>query len=138
MTWTLDTPTPTLDKEAPPVFLDGSNQPMPADDPSSRRFTQTATLWRATPDGYGGYTFAYPELINCRWEERSELLPGSDTEISRAIVYPDIAVAPEDYLFLGSSAAVTPVGLVGAFRVRSFSRIPNLRNLSTVLKCWLV
>lgn len=137
MTWLLDNSTPTLDAGIY-VFLDGSNQPMPTDDPSRRHFAQTATLWRTTPDGYGGYSFAYPTLINCRWEDRSELLPGSDTEISRAVVYPEVAVSPEDYLFLGSSDALTPVGLSGVYRVKSFSRIPNLRNLSTILKCWLI
>lgn len=135
--WPLDGSIPTLDVSniAP---LDGSNQPMPAPDPSHRHFGQTATLWRTTPDGFGGYSFAYPELINCRWEDRTELIPGSSTESSSAVVYPEVEVSPEDYLFLGSSVSLNPTTVAGARRIRAFNKIPNLRNLKTVYKCWLI
>lgn len=137
MSWLLDGNVPTLDVDAI-APLDGSNQPMPAEDPSHRHFGQTATLWRTTPDGFGGYSFAYPELINCRWEDRTELIPGSSTEASSAIVYPEVEVSSEDYLFLGSSATLNPTTVIGARRVRAFNKIPNLRNLKTVYKCWLL
>lgn len=137
MSWLLDGPVPTLDAgvTAP---LDGSNQPVPAQDAQSRKYAQVATLWRTVPDGFGGYVFSYPELVNCRWEDRSELIPGSSTEASSAVVYPEVEISPEDYLFLGSTAEVNPALIAGACRVRAFSKIPNLRNLKTIFKCWLV
>lgn len=136
MSWLLDTPVPTLDTSTL-ATLDGENFPMAAQETTHRHFGQTATLWRTTPDGFGGYSFAYPELVNCRWEERAELIPGSSTEASSAVVYPEVEVSTEDYLFLGSSNLLDPTTLLGARRVRASSRIPNLRNLKTVHKCWL-
>lgn len=102
-----------------------------------RHLTQTATRWQTTPDGFGGFSFSPPQQIKCRWEQRSELLPGSTVEVSKAIVYVDRDVYPEDYLILGSSAAANPISL-GALKVKEFSKIPDLRNLETVRKCWLI
>lgn len=134
--WLLDGQIPLLDSGSL-TSLDGGNNPVPASDPSHRHFSQVATIWRTTPDGFGGYSFAYPELINCRWEDKAELIPGSATEASSAVVYPESEVSAEDYLYLGSSGELSPTSVVGARRVRAFSRIPNLRNLKTIYKCWL-
>lgn len=96
---------------------------------------QAATLWGATPDGYGGYTFGAPTAVLCRWEERSELLPNS-TEMAKAVVYVDQDISVEDYLVLGTTTEVSPL-VAGASRVREFKKVPDLRNLQALRKVWL-
>lgn len=96
---------------------------------------QDATLWTAAPDGYGGYTYGSPTAIKCRWEDRTELIPGS-VEMSKAVAFVSIDLSPEDYILLGTSVASNPT-TVGASRVRSFNKIPDLRNLNVLRKVWL-
>ena len=100
------------------------------------RLPHKATLWRTVPDGFGGYVFASPEIIDCRWVQKIELIPGSGTELSAGIVYTDTDVTVEDYLLLGESTSLTPSGL-GASRVRMFSKIPSLRDLTATRKSWI-
>lgn len=102
------------------------------------RFPQTATLWRVTPDGFGGYTFAAPVTFSCRWEDRFELLPGSSTETSRAIIYSQTDMTPEDRVYLGTSALSDPSSLAGVQTVKAFQKIPDLRNLKALHKSWLI
>lgn len=96
---------------------------------------QTATWWSATSNGFGGYNFGLPIPIKCRWEESSELLPGT-TKISKAVVYVDRDISVEDYLFLGTSSSSTP-DAVGALRVQEFKKVPDLRSLEALRKAWL-
>ena len=96
---------------------------------------QVATVWTATPNGFGGYTYSAPIPVMCRWEERSELLPGS-SEMAKAVVYLDTEVSPEDYIILGASTSSTP-HTAGASRIRVFKKVPDLRNLETLKKVWL-
>lgn len=94
---------------------------------------QTATIWTATPNGFGGYTFAAPVTTPARWEDRSELIPET-SEVSRGVVFLGVDVSPEDYLYQGTSAALTPPG--DAIRVRGFKKTPDLRNLRALRKVW--
>lgn len=96
---------------------------------------QIATLWTATSDGFGGFSFGAPTEIKCRWEEKSEQLPGS-TELSRAVIYVDQDMSVEDHLLLGASTSTTPSD-IGAQRIRAFKKIPDLRSLETLRKVWL-
>lgn len=99
---------------------------------------QDATLWRTTPDGLGGYTFAAPIKAMCRWENKEELLPGSDTVVSKAVVYLSVDATTEDYICLGKNTSSDPTTVVGAHRIASYKRIPSLRNLEILRKGWLV
>lgn len=100
------------------------------------RLPHKATLWRSAPDGFGGYVFSAPIIIDCRWVQKIELIPGSGTELSSGVVYTSVDVSVEDYLFLGESSASTPTNL-SASRVRMFSKIPSLRDLTATRKCWV-
>ena len=102
------------------------------------RYNQTATLWRATPDGFGGFTFTAPIALQVRWVDKVELIPGSASILSKAVVYVPVDVSLEDFLFLGESDALTPVGVAGAYKVVMFSKIPDLRNLNANRKAWLI
>ena len=95
---------------------------------------QDAVLFvRGAPDGMGGYAFAAPVQIKCRWEDTSELFinPTGQQETSRAKVYVDRDVAVGDYLWLGTVAQLPGSygveHLHGCFRVRSFSKLPNMK-----------
>ncbi len=96
---------------------------------------QDATVWSATPDGFGGYSFGAPTAIKCRWEEKAELIPGS-TEASKAVVFLPSDISVEDYIFLGTTVSTTPT-TIGAHRVQAFKKVPDLRSLEVVRKAWL-
>lgn len=98
---------------------------------------QVVTIWRATPDGLGGYIFAAPITANCRWEDNTVLLPTSNTEVSKATVYLDVDVNVEDYVQLGTHIALDPVS-VGALQVRAFKKVPDLRTMNSLRKAWLI
>lgn len=101
-------------------------------------FIHNATIWRSTPDGMGGYSFSAPIKAACRWEERTELIPGSETIVSKAIAYLNVDVTVEDYIYPGKTTSADPTAVVGACRVAGYKKIPNLRNLETLRKAWLV
>lgn len=73
----------------------------------TRTCRQTAVYWQApTPDGYGGFEFdsAYPQEIDCRWEQRVELIKTSagEEKVSRARVFLTQDVEEGGFLFLGT------------------------------------
>ena len=97
---------------------------------------QVATVWGATPNGFGGYAFAAPITMKCRWEDKMELIPGS-TELSRAVVFVESNISPEDYIFLGDATnQIDPIA-AGGSRVIRFGKVPDLRTLHTLRKVWL-
>ena len=72
----------------------------------AKRLTQTAVYW-ANPvnDGYGKYTFDDPIEINCRWEDKLQVLtegPNDEKLISRSIVFVDRVMKINEVLWLGS------------------------------------
>ena len=94
---------------------------------------QTAMYW-STPssDGYGGYTFANPVELDCRWEDRVEKFigPSGEDEISSSVVFLEQDVVLGGYLFLGDendldSAAISPYDVDGAKEIRSFRKTPD-------------
>jgi hypothetical protein len=102
-------------------------------------YKQAATLWVTTPNGFGGYEFATPVALNCRWEEKTELVPTSTDIISRAIIYmdTDITVKVGDHLFLDISTAASPVGL-NVYKVAGVYKSTDLRSMSHIYKVWLI
>lgn len=106
----------------------------------TRNHNQTITIWRATADSYGGFTFAAPELSAGRWEDRREVFvtPQGSEEVSRAIVYLETDVAVDDFLVLDDhSGQGNPVMVPGALPVRQFLKTPSLRSLQSERKAIL-
>lgn len=103
----------------------------------SRMRKQTAVYWPSpVSDGRGGYTYGDAVEIVVRWEDIHEVFLSVDGEevVSNARVYVDRVVDELGFLFLGeltdldSSALADPMLADGAFSIRKFEVLPNLRN----------
>ena len=96
------------------------------------------THWTTIPDGYGGFTFSAPVVLEGKWEDIAELFTNEngETETSEAIVYLDTDVSNGDYLFQGESEQVDPTS-VSSHRVKRFRRVTDIRRASTERKAWL-
>ena len=95
----------------------------------ARNRRQDATLWTLTGSTgvYAEPVYAVPVAIKVRWEERDELFLNSagEKEVASDVVYLGIDVKGGDFLFLGTSAAATPVD--AAKVVNDFRKTPDLR-----------
>ncbi len=105
-------------------------------------FFDKVTHWVATPNGFGGYTFALPTILDGRWEFKSEKFLSDDGKetISKAIVYLSADVLTEDYLMLGETSEADPTNLTDgklAYQVGGFDKTPDLRSLSFCRKAYL-
>jgi hypothetical protein len=81
----------------------------------------TATYWApATPDGFGGITYASPTTFLCRWQDVTDNFQDTEGEefISDAIVYTTSELADNGWLYLGTSAQGDPQDQAGAHRIR--------------------
>lgn len=96
-----------------------------------RNLKQKATRWVLTPDGFGGWTYSIPTVLTCRWEQRQKMFrdPFGEEVVSNALVYLDGDVDVGDYLWQGETTTADPTTLAGAFRVRQFNRLTDLRNI---------
>lgn len=94
----------------------------------SSLLNQTITYWSVTPDGYGGYTFGTPVQILGRWEDKVEAFvnPTGVQQYSQAVVYTETDLAPEGYVFLGTSVASDPTTVSGAQRILDYAKTPDL------------
>jgi hypothetical protein len=98
---------------------------------TTNRLLQKATYWApGAPDGFGGQTFASPQTINVRWEDRVQLFVDDFGEEvrSRAVVFTEVDILTDGYLFLGESNASDPTTVEGSYLIRQFRKIPNLGN----------
>lgn len=107
----------------------------------TRHLKDTITHWPvAGSDGYGGFTFGSAVALSARWEERSELFitPSGEEEVSAVIAYTSTNIAIGDYLANGDETATAdPSGVSGAYRVRQYSKVPDLRSLNSIRKSFL-
>ena len=90
---------------------------------------QTATHWAVTGvDKFNNPTFGTPEELNCRWEERTELIqtPDGQQKPSRARIFLEDDIVVGDYLFLGISSETDPRTVPNAYRILDFRKIPGL------------
>lgn len=96
-----------------------------------RNLQAVITHWTSTRT-FSGMTFSSPVIMRARWETVRKLFrgPTGDQEMSDAQVMVENSVAVGDYIFLGESTATDPRPLDGAFEVRSYSEMPNLRNVT--------
>lgn len=104
--------------------------------------TQKATWWsRGDPDGYGGYTFSYPKVIDVRWEDKAVQLlsPTGEERISRSIVWVKETdnVKIGDFLYLGQTAEADPTKLAGAYEVQEVRRTPSVDGKKIEVRCFL-
>lgn len=101
------------------------------------RLNQVATYWESQePNGFGGRLTGPATPIKCRWEDKSVRYAGRldhQEEISKAVVFVDREMNVGDWLFLGPTSESDPTTLEGAHQIRKFERVPDLRNLNTLL-----
>lgn len=119
----------------------------------AKRFcVETAVYW-GTPqnDGYGGFTYADPVEILCRWEEKTEVdigwfstgFPGN-LFLSKAsvMVLQDLDV--QGMLYHGTLASLSaydtskPIEIPGAYTIHRFDKIPMARKTDEFVRtAWL-
>jgi|TARA_R100000093_G_C1901907_1_gene60146 hypothetical protein len=96
----------------------------------TRNHNQTITYWD-TPvtDKFGARTFATPEQITGRWEDRTDLFIDSTgrESVSKAFVFVGQDLDSEGWLFLGTSSEANPKDVDGALEIRQFIKTPNLK-----------
>lgn len=98
---------------------------------------QKAVYW-ASPvaDGFGGYTFASPIEILCRWESGNELMvSGAGEEIvNRAKVFVLQDLLENGYLYEGPLSdfegqdTSNPKAINRAFKIQRFDKIPVVKG----------
>ena len=94
-------------------------------------------------DSYGKPLYATPVQISCRWEDVAKEFIGKQgtTEISKSIVYVDRDVRVGGVLLLSLLANVsdltTPKNNDGAWEIRRFDKLPNLRNTESLRTAYL-
>jgi hypothetical protein len=109
-----------------------------------RMLNQKAVYW-GTPagDGYGGFTFADPVELDCRWEDKTELFvsPAGEETPSQAVVYLPQDVDVGGYLFLGALDDINsdqdPQGQDGAYRIKQVYKTPDIKGKDFLRKVWL-
>lgn len=101
---------------------------------------QPITLWERTTDVTGGPSFSTPEVIYGRWEDRQETFVDSKsvTVQSKAVIYLESAEpSPGSWVARGDQTAyANPKLATGAFEVKQFSKIPDLRYVKYERKAY--
>jgi len=116
----------------------------------NRLCKQTAVYWGSPQDdGRGTFTYADPIEIQCRWEEKREVISmqGDDRKsreiVSKAQVWILQDVDEEGYLYLGtldSSGALTsveeenPEDVDGTYKILMFEKTPELRGSNKFIR----
>jgi hypothetical protein len=92
------------------------------------------TIWRSTPDSYGGFTYAAPETTLGRWQDGGVIVRTSsgDQVIGSSTIYLTVDVDENDWVALGTFTDLEPVDT--ATQVLKFFKSPDLRNLEYVRK----
>ena len=96
---------------------------------------QAAVYWAPLGlDAYGRPGLALPVQLSCRWDDVMEeyLDKDGNTQISNAIVYPEIAPLLGGVLWKGLLSQLTdtvnPFNNLGAWVINKVQQIPNFRN----------
>lgn len=93
---------------------------------------------RGNPDGYGSYSFASPVEINCRWEDKLDIVRNAAgvEVVSTSRVFVDREILTDSFMYLGLLSEVTgqnPQSITGAFQVISFISSPNIAGTERIL-----
>ena len=100
----------------------------------TRKMNQNAIYWASTvPDGYGNDSFSSPVDVAVRWEYKQELFIDAKGEehVSMAFVYAITTFVLGGFLQLAEVDSVTPstpIGVTGAFPIRSLLKTPSVRG----------
>lgn len=108
---------------------------------------QTAVYWDSpTPDGYGGYTYANPIEIKCRWDSVLEQIrTEKNTAImSKARILVTQEVKNGGYLYLGDLASLSqehkdnPITTPEAYPIQRIDENPLFRSTDKFVRTvWL-
>jgi hypothetical protein len=105
------------------------------------KYPQAATYWTpSTLNEYGEKTFANPTTLTVRWEEKTEQFIDRETgkeQRSHSVVYTNVDVVEDGFLFLGTSVSTTPKEVDKAFPIRRVDKSPSLKGNKYVRKVWL-
>ena len=112
----------------------------------NRTCTQTVVYWgNPKDDGVGGKSFDDPVEINCRWEEKKQLIDRVGERTGEQIVSKAVVTVLQDvdelgYLFLGSltdlssSEEGNPRLLDAANEIKRFDKIPALGSTTEFIR----
>jgi len=111
----------------------------------TKNLKQTAVYWGIPiSDGYGGYTFADPVEIDCRWEDTNEVIRNSQGKevVSKSKVFVGQDVDIGGYLFLGEiddliSSVEIPSEEPAAMEIIAFDKVPDMRGAKFLRIAWL-
>jgi len=107
------------------------------------RCSQTAVYWaNPTNDGFGHFTFDTPVEIDCRWQNRTQILSNSDGAaiISRAEVVVTQDLDEDGLLYLGSLTDLTttqkanPRTVDTVAIIKRFEKTPALGSTTEFLR----
>lgn len=105
---------------------------------------QDAVWWAVTGQNSSGENlYDAPVEVKCRWEDVAEQFTDAmgQIAISNSRVYVDRAMKVGDILWKGKLAEVVsqmqPFQNAGAYAIRKFGQIPNLKNSETLLEAKL-
>ena len=118
----------------------------------ARFCVQTCVYWGSpVNDGYGGFTFADPVELLCRWEDKTEVdigwfssgNPGNALATKASVlVIQDLDL--QGYMYLGTLADLTasnktnPLTKAGAYVIHRFDKIPMVRKTDEFVRtAWL-
>lgn len=107
----------------------------------TRMLKQTCVYWPPAEmdsggdgfDDYGQPVVTSPMELDCRWEDRAEEYIGADGTmlISRSVVFVSEDVEVGGILMLGELTDITDAVNIkeneGAWEIKSFSKVPNLK-----------
>lgn len=109
---------------------------------------QKAVYWGApVPNGFGGFSYAEPVEISVRWTEVSELIldmtigiPRGEQVLSKARVMLDQDVEVGGMLALTTLVQLSSnqaPGDNGAFIIKTYQKMPDVRAKQFVRQAWL-
>lgn len=104
------------------------------------KLNQTCTYWAPSAlDTYGKRSYATPQQVHCRWEDKGELFIGRNGQelTSKSKVFFSIPVSIEGYLLLGTSTESDPESLEGSHEIRAVYSTPDLQALQTLYTAML-
>ena len=103
---------------------------------------QSAVYW-GTPvnNGYGGYTFATPRVIKCRWDDMQRIYTGQDgqqvQQKAKVLVNSTDELIVKGWLMLGtlddlelidSGTYQQPSNAIGAYQIIGVDKVPLIRS----------
>ena len=111
----------------------------------TKMLKQKAVRWaKSGTDTYGADTWSAAAEVSVRWEDKAVLFMDKNNvqTVSSAVVYVGSDVKVGDWLWLGTlislpSGSVDPRKVAGAYEVKSFGKVPNLKCTLFLRTCYL-